>query len=98
MKIKYFRLYGSQKKAEKKPRIVTVVYTDNSVGIAICNPNDHFSKRVGRDLATKMLNEKPFIVPQNLNKLDYNEIEVIIFTIIKSNMITYKENVIYNHY
>lgn len=70
-----------------RKRVITIAHTDNKMGISICNPKDKHIKKIGTELAIKRLMETPMEVPQDLSRLNYEEIVVIGLTIVKSKML-----------
>jgi hypothetical protein len=85
IKIKRTALYCGHNSDRK--RVITIAHTDDKMGISVCNPNDRYSKKIGREIATNRLNKNPLNMPQNLSKLNYEEICVLALTVVKSTML-----------
>ena len=70
-----------------KKRVITIAHNDNQMGISVCNPKDRYSKKIGRDIAMNRLSKCPLNMPQDMSKLDYEEICVLALTVVKSKML-----------
>jgi|ADurb_Total_1213_FD_contig_31_502251_length_1075_multi_10_in_0_out_0_1 hypothetical protein len=81
-----------------KKRIITIAHTNNQMGISICNPKERFNKKIGRDIAMGRLQNKPLTLPQNLSKLNYEEICILALTIVKSTMLNRINNFYFTYY
>lgn len=85
VKIKRTALYCSP--TSERKRVITIAHTENQMGISICNPKDKHSKKIGRQIATNRLIKSPLNMPQNLSKLNHEEICVLALTIVKSTVL-----------
>ena len=93
IKIKRTALYCSP--TSERKRVITIAHNANQMGISVCNPKDRYSKKIGRDIAMNRLTKCPLEMPQDLTKLDYEEICVLALTVVKSKMLdSIKGNVV----